>query len=112
MPKKTNKPKIIKLSSQNIDEIQLRLIKNTLNEDDRKIISTILTTYQWLSRQLQTARFSIRKLKSIFGFKTEKSSNLPKSTSNFSVDSKKTEPPVAPPQTMANDSEVTPLKKQ
>ncbi len=112
MPKKTNNPEIIKLSSDNIDELKLRLIKCSLNDEDKKIISTILSTYQWLSRQLQTARFSIRKLKSIFGFKTEKSSNLPKSTSNFSVDSKKTEPPVAPPQTTANDEEVIPLKKQ
>ena len=69
MLKKKNEPEIVKLSSKNIDEIQLRLTENSLNEEDRKILSIILTTYQWLFRQLQLARFSIRKLKSVFGFK-------------------------------------------
>lgn len=76
MSKKKNKPEIIKLSTENLDDIQGRLAKSSLDAEDKKIIATILTTYQWLSKQLQTARFSIRKLKSIFGFKTEKKSNL------------------------------------
>ena len=33
---------------------------------------TILTTYQWLYNQLQTAKFSIKRLKNLFGIKTEK----------------------------------------
>lgn len=76
MLKKKNKPEMIKVSSKNLDEIQLRLAENSLNDADKKILSTILITYQWLFCQLQMTKFSMRKLKSVFGFKTEKKSNL------------------------------------
>ena len=76
MSKKRSKPEIIEVSSENIDEIQLRLTENSLNETDKKIISTILITYQWLCRQLQMTKFSMHKLRSVFNFKTEKRSNL------------------------------------
>ncbi len=33
MLKKKNEPEIVKLSSKNIDEIQLRLTENSLNEE-------------------------------------------------------------------------------
>lgn len=76
MLKKKNKPEIIKLSPENFDGIQGRLASSSLDAEDKKIISTILITYQWLIKQLQTAKFSIQKLKSIFGFRTEKMKNL------------------------------------
>lgn len=78
MSKKNNKPEIIQLSSKNIDEIQSRLTESSLNDADKEIISTILTTYQWLCRQLLMARFSMHKLKTIFGLKTEKKVHLKK----------------------------------
>lgn len=76
MPKKTNSPEIINISDENINAIQTRLTNNTLHDEDKKIICAVLSTYQWISHQLQLAKFSIQKLKSIFGFKTEKKSVL------------------------------------
>lgn len=72
MPKKNNSPEIIKLSVNDFDGIKSRLSTNQLSDDDKKIMLSILTTYQWLQRQLQSAKFSIHRLKILFGFKTEK----------------------------------------
>lgn len=110
MSKNKNKPEIVKLTSKNIDEITVRLHENSLSSEDKKIISTILITYQWLCRQLQTAKFSIRKLKSIFGFKTEKRANLPggasQDTANTASSTENTEEKSA-----SNNSEQLPAKK-
>lgn len=96
MPKKTNSPEIIKISDENINEIQTRLTNNTLHDDDKKILCAILSTYQWISNQLHLAKFSIKKLKSIFGFKTEKNSKLKRKKSDsgahFPAASESTEP--------------------
>jgi hypothetical protein len=72
MLKKTSKPEIIKLTSNDVDGLKVRLSVGQLDENDKKIMLAILTTYQWLSNQLQTAKFSIHRLRKIFGFKTEK----------------------------------------
>lgn len=114
MLKKKNKPEIIKLSPENFEEIQRRLAENSLNTEDKKIISTILITYQWLIRQLQTAKFSIQKLKSIFGFKTEKMKNLRTShpnNLNYSVAYEENTVLSESSKIAANEAS-TPLKKQ
>lgn len=69
---KNNKPQIIHLEARELDEIKSRLLAVELAENDKKIILSILTTYQWLYQQLQTAKFTLHRLKKMFGFKTER----------------------------------------
>lgn len=70
--KKNNKPEIIHLKPRELDGIKSRLSSGEIAEDDKKIILSILTTYQWLYHQLQTAKFTLHRLKKMFGFKTER----------------------------------------
>jgi hypothetical protein len=53
-----------------------------MGEEDKKIIFFVLSAYQWLHNQLGTAKVSIRRLKNIFGFSTEKRSALGRRKNN------------------------------
>jgi hypothetical protein len=74
MTKKNKKPELVNLSLKDLDDIKSRVSETHLGNDDKKIILSILTTYQWLHAQLQTAKFSLHRLKKMFGFTTEKRS--------------------------------------
>ena len=84
MPAKTKqKPEMIHLSSQDFTDVESRITTGLLTEDDKKIMLSILTTYKWLLAQLQHAKFTMHRLKTMLGFKTERSSNkkkIPKGT--------------------------------
>jgi len=70
-------PEIINLPESTVEAIKLRLTEGSaLLEEDKKIVLSILSTYMWLSRQLQTTKLSIQRLRSLFGFSTEKRSRL------------------------------------
>ena len=90
MLKKTSKPEIINLTSNDVDGLKNRLSVSELSENDKKIMLSILTTYQWLHNQLQTAKFSIHRLRKLFGFKTERhispKSNIGDASSLFDAD--------------------------
>jgi len=72
------KPEIIDLPAERFDKIKIQLIENSLLDEDKKIILSILTAYAWLYRQLQSKKLSMRRLKNFFGFSTEKRSYLKK----------------------------------
>jgi hypothetical protein len=76
--KKKQKVDIINLSSNDLSEVESRLTSGLLTESDKKIILSIMATYQWLYNQLQTAKFSMHRLKKMFGFKTERMSSTKK----------------------------------
>jgi IS30 family transposase len=62
--------------------IETEIFKSLIDqESDKKIILSIMTTYQWLYNQLQTAKFSMHRLKKMFGFKTERMSSIKKNNS-------------------------------
>jgi len=69
-------PDILKLSEQALDDLNNRLESSNLQEKDKKVISAVLSGYIWIQRQLQRNKLGIRKLKNLFGFKTEKRSKL------------------------------------
>lgn len=70
---KKKTPEIINLSETALDELKSRLAQRTpLLDGDVKIMLSILSTYQWLYRQLQSTKLSIYRLKKLFGFSTEK----------------------------------------
>lgn len=76
--KQRKSPEIINLPSGKLDEIKTRFESGTSLEDDKKIILLILSTYAWLHRQLQAKKIGIQRLRSLFGFSTEKRTTLKK----------------------------------
>lgn len=80
--KRNKPPEIITLPAGKLDEIKTRLTESAILEEDKKIILSILTVYAWLYRQLQSKKLSILRLKSLFGFSTEKKNQLKKSTND------------------------------
>ena len=99
--KKKQKVDIINLSSNDFSEVESRLTTGLLTEGDKKIILSIMTTYQWLYNQLQTAKFSMHRLKKMFGFKTER---MP-STNKNNLQDGALQDPLSPDKT-----ELTPKK--
>ena len=65
-------PEIINLPAGKLDEIKTRFEAGSILEDDKKIILLILSTYSWLYRQLQAKKLGIQRLRTLFGFRTEK----------------------------------------
>ena len=76
--KRRKSPEIINLPEGNLDEINTRFEAGSSLEEDKKIILLILSTYAWLHRQLQAKKIGIQRLRSLFGFSTEKRSALKK----------------------------------
>jgi hypothetical protein len=70
--KRKKSPEIINLPAGKLDEITSRLEEGLILDEDKKIILLILSTYSWLYRQLQAKKLGIQRLKTLFGFRTEK----------------------------------------
>ena len=73
---KNKKPEIVNLPAGKLDEIKARVETNTVLDEDKKIIIIVLSTYAWLHRQLEAKKLGIQRLRSLFGFSTEKKSSL------------------------------------
>ncbi len=71
MGKPNKTPGRIKLSQD--DEIKLRasILASNLSDDVKSLVLSIIDFNQWLQQQLKFAKLSIKKLKKLFGFKTE-----------------------------------------
>ena len=70
---KRQKPhEIINLPAGKLDEIKTRFEAGCILEEDKKITLLILSTYSWLYRQLQAKKLGIQRLRTLFGFRTEK----------------------------------------
>jgi len=67
-------PEIIHIPAGKLDEIKTRFEEGFILEEDKKIILLILSTYSWLYRQLQAKKLGIQRLRTLFGFSTEKRS--------------------------------------
>ena len=65
-------PKFIDLPVETLDHIKSRVASCSLLEEDKKVILSIVVTYSWLLRQLQSTKFTLHRLKKMFGFSTEK----------------------------------------
>ncbi len=83
------------LSRVEMNDIRVRLNNRTLSDSDIKVVGSILLTYLWLHEQLDTAKLTMRRLKNMLGFKTEK-----KPVSKESI------PPSASDATNPDDSET------
>jgi hypothetical protein len=76
--KQRKSPEIINIPEGKLNEIKTRLESGSILEEDKKVILLILSTYSWLYRQLQAKKIGIQRLRSLFGFSTEKRSSLKK----------------------------------
>lgn len=72
---KKKKPEIIDLPEGKLDEIKSQLMSVSMPDDNKNIVLTILSTYAWLTRQLSSTKLTIRRLKRLFGFTTERHHN-------------------------------------
>jgi|GEM_PF-1705054 len=67
-----NTPEMLDISAQHLLDINARINSNSLLEEDKRVILLVLSAYAWIQTQLQRHKLSIKRLKNMFGFKTEK----------------------------------------
>jgi transposase len=105
MKKAIKPPGRLELSETQVEELQEKLINNTLSESDRTILLKSLQSMIWLYKMLEHKKMSIKKLVRLFGFKTEKNlfnegpanQNQEQSPGNDTDKTDKKDPPSAPP---------------
>lgn len=73
MSKNKNKPDVISLTSDEVDALKARIRSHSLTEDDRELLTGVITWMLWLQTQLARSKLTILRLKKLFGFSTEKS---------------------------------------
>jgi len=83
--KRRKPPEIINISIEELDNIKLRLSSGVILDEDKEIVLTILGTYSWLMSKLQSTKFTINRLKKMFGFSTEKHNKV-KSNNGVTID--------------------------
>ena len=67
-----NTPEMLDISEQQLSDINARISSNSLLEEDKRVIVLVLSAYAWIQTQLQRHKLSIKRLKNMFGFTTEK----------------------------------------
>jgi hypothetical protein len=68
------KPKRISLTTKQAEELKSRISTSSLLEADRNLLLGLVSFVLWLDNQLNRAKLSIKRLKSLFGISTEKKS--------------------------------------
>ena len=66
----------IVLNEKAMNSLLERVSATQLEDEDKKIITGILRLYQQIQFSLQEAKLSVKRLRTLFGFKTEKRSHL------------------------------------
>lgn len=72
---KKKEPKVIKVSDEELKDLKSNLENDDLSDSQKNIIIAVLEAYYWLSKMYEAKKLSLRKLKRLFGFKTEKASS-------------------------------------
>ena len=71
----TAKPEKIQLTAEEANSLKFRIIQinnEILSEADKKILTGLISFSIWLGDQLDLAKLTILKLRTLFGIKTEK----------------------------------------
>jgi hypothetical protein len=84
-------PELLSITDQQLEDISLRISKNSLSTEDVKLLTALLTTYTWLMKQLSRSKITIHRLKKIFGYRSEKTNKLKNSNSDIPPESGVTE---------------------
>jgi hypothetical protein len=95
-------PKMIDITSEELDGINARISTNTLLDDDKRIVLAILSAYTWIQCQLERHKLSIKRLKNMFGFSTERRGKH---------NQKEPENPPADPNNSGDDNESSDTKE-
>jgi len=69
-------PNRLNFNPEEIDELINRLNNKCLQEEDYSLLTDVLRTMIWLSFSLQEKELSMRRLRKIFGIKTESAKKL------------------------------------
>lgn len=72
MSDKNNKPERVDLTVEDVNALKHRLATKALNSEDYELLSGVLSFTLWLQHQISVAKISIKNLRKLFGFKTEK----------------------------------------
>ena len=68
-------PKKINLTAEEADALKKHVLSGgELDSEQRELLAGLISFNLWLQQQLSKASFTIKKLKNLFGFKTEKKS--------------------------------------
>ena len=67
-----NTPEMMDISMQQLSDINARISSSSLLEEDKRVIVLVLSAYAWIQTQLQRHKLSIKRLKNMFGFTSEK----------------------------------------
>lgn len=70
----SHKPQRIALTSEQAEDLKSRINASPLSDDDRTLLVGLISFVLWLENQLNRAKLSITRLKSLFGVSTEKKS--------------------------------------
>jgi transposase len=70
--KKSNQPKSIKLSNEQVETICQKLTGSNLDDETREFVIGLINSNKWLIEQLEQGKITIKKLRKIFGVTTEK----------------------------------------
>ncbi len=70
------KPKRIVLNAEEIDSLKEKLSTSNLEASDKQLLTGILQFYLWLQWALQETKLSVHRLRTLFGFQTEKRGHL------------------------------------
>jgi hypothetical protein len=83
--KKKNSPEIIDVSVDALEGLKARLASNSLLDEDKSILMAIVSAYAWIQAQLRTTKFTIHRLKKLFGFSSEKRKKSSEKTEGSSL---------------------------
>ena len=101
---KAKKPDVIKVSDEELGQLLESIKSSNLSEPNKKIVITVLETYYWLSKLYQQKKLTLKRIKRLFSFKTEKL-NTEKSNEDKPKDS---EPPSSDSKTGSKDDDLPP----
>lgn len=68
----SDKPKAVKLTLEQTEKLKRRIFETELPDEDKELLSGLIGFNLWLNQQLSRASFTIRRLRGLFGFSTEK----------------------------------------
>lgn len=68
----SKKPKAVELTLEQTEALKQRILLKELTDSDKELLVGLISFNLWLREQLSLAKLSIKKLKGLFGFSTEK----------------------------------------
>jgi hypothetical protein len=99
-------PELLNITEQQLEDIRLRIGTNSLSAEDIKLLTTLLTTYTWLMKQLSRSKITIHRLKQFFGYSSEKKNRLKNSNPDVPPESGATEQTASAPLATTTPEEV------